>query len=615
MPGLDLGDSASFQTAVGSFTLTPRQAYPLYHAFGNLFVWLHPGEPARAANLASAVYGAVAVALASLIAARLAQSAMAGLASGLFLAFSYSFWSQAVTAEVYTLHLLAVGAALLALLWWAERPTAARLACFYAMYAIGFGNHLSMILLLPGFAVFLLLHSQRSAAHPLRPRMIALAVVIAAAGALQYLWNFRGLWTEIDPPPSFRDALAEFWFDVTKADWRQTLIMSVSESGLQSRPEMYWFDLRQQLGVPGVVLAGAGMAYVMVRWPKRGLLLLLVYLANLMFAWTYNVGDAYIFFLPSHYVLALTAGCGIAALTALVSRISNSAAAAVVGVLCMFYPAWRGYDTFPAVDRSWDHRAVELLDRFTTPPRPDSAIFGADSNWQVQNALPYFMRQLKPAIPWFVTDELEWLQRENGTARFQEFIDANHEMGRDVLVTPEVYRKLMSLGYEGGVEDLGHFEGPAGDPFRDRVMSIRAGTPYALGILRPDREYPLDRMSLDAVWRWLTAGSVDVPELRAFTIMVGRVGHPPVLIESQDRPYRVQTRVERFEFDVRMESWLPTDTIRRAGFGHVIVGREHLLVLERGVSFAALGRGGEPAYSSGIFAPIPRYILGAPGPP
>ena len=44
-----------------------------------------------------------------------------------------------------------------------------------------------------------------------------------------------------------------------------------------------------------------------------------------------------------------------------------------------------------------------------------------------------------------------------------------------------------------------------------------------------------------------------------------------MLVESQDRPYRVRVTIEPFDFDVRMESWLPTDTIRRAGFGHVIV--------------------------------------------
>jgi hypothetical protein len=185
LPGLDLGDSASFQTIAGSLNLNPRQAYPLYFALGNLFVWLDPAEPAHAMNLASAVYGAIAVGLASCLASALSESKVAGVAAGLFLAFSYTFWTQAVTAEVYTLHLMIVGAAGLALMRWADRPAPGRLALFYALFAIGFGNHLSMVLLLPAFTVFLLLRRKKGAGDPLRPRMIAMAVGLAVAGALQ----------------------------------------------------------------------------------------------------------------------------------------------------------------------------------------------------------------------------------------------------------------------------------------------------------------------------------------------------------------------------------------------------------------------------------------------
>ena len=62
-----------------------------------------------------------------------------------------------------------------------------------------------------------------------------------------------------------------------------------------------------------------------------------------------------------------------------------------------------------------------------------------------------------------------------------------------------------------------------------------------------------------------------------------------------------------------MDSWLPSDTFRRAGFGHVLRGREHVLILERGVNMvwldatadvASLLRG-EPV------CPQPRYRLPA----
>ena len=129
--------------------------------------------------------------------------------------------------------------------------------------------------------------------------------------------------------------------------------------------------------------------------------------------------------------------------------------------------------------------------------------------------------------------------------------------------------------------------------FSRQVKSVRRGTPYVLAILRSDREFSLDTTAWSAAWPWLAPGAMP-PTLRQYTVVIGRVGERPVLVESQDRPYRVRAMLEPFDFDIRMESWLPTDTIRRAGFGHVIVNRRHTLTLERGISFVALGQGGRP---------------------
>jgi hypothetical protein len=561
------------------------------------------------------VYGAIGVGFASWLAARLSESLFAGIGAGLFLAFSYTFWTQSVTAEVYTLHLMMVGAAALALISWADRPTQGRLALFYLLFAGGFGNHLSMALLLPAFTVFLLMHRPPGAADPLRPRMLSVAVAIAALGALQYAWNFRGLWAELEPPATWAEALAKFWFDVTKADWRETLVMTVSETGFQHRPAMYWFDLRQQFGMPGIALAAIGFFYVLWRWPQRAILLLLLYAANLAFAWTYNVGDAYIFFLPSHYVVALSAGAGIAAITALCARVSSHSAATAAGVLILVYPAWRGYDTMPAVDRSWDLRAEHLLHELTTPPRtslaskPEDTVFGLDTNWQVQNALEYYMRERKPGNPWFTTEQLEWLQEADRVSRFRQFVTANAEIGRTIVVTERVLDKVYQPRPRGLHDPPPHLR-----QFSERVRSVQPGTPYALAILRSDLEFSLNTIGFAHAWAWLAPG-VMPPTLRHYTVVVGRVGERPTLVESQDRPYRVRTRLDPFAFDVRMESWLPTDTIRRAGFGHVVVNHRHILTLERGISFVALGPGGGPFYGSGLFAPIATHPIAVTPPP
>ena len=364
---------------------------------------------------------------------------------------------------------------------------------------------------------------------------------------------------------------------------------------------MYWFDLRQQFGAPGVVLAAIGAAYVMVRWPRRGLLLLVVYLANLGFAWTYNVGDAYIFFLPSHYVLALFAGAGVGR-HSLVARaaISNHALATAVGALCLVYPAWRGYDTFPAVDRSWDNRAVELwigspqLAAFTAWIRTGKCKTPSNISW----------RRASQMFPGSILRSWNGLPTKTEPRASNSSSADNAAAGRNVVVGPGVVSRLKRIDYQGAVK-------LCRSPRLVRVARAIRCPWHAVCSCRTATgpRYPIDSTALASAWSWVTAGSTPLPELRQFTIVIGRVGTPPTLIKSEDRPYRLQAGLERFEFDVRMESWFPTDTIRRAGFGHVIVGRRHLLTLERGVSFAALGPGGDPIYSSGIFAPIPRYIL------
>ena len=60
-----------------------------------------------------------------------------------------------------------------------------------------------------------------------------------------------------------------------------------------------------------------------------------------------------------------------------------------------------------------------------------------------------------------------------------------------------------------------------------------------------------------------------------------------------------------------MDSWLTMDTFRRAGFGHVIHGREHALIVERGVSLLWLPPGGSArtAYAAGLYAQQPRFRI------
>jgi len=615
LPGLDFGDTAAFQDAGGQIEITPRQAYPLYFALGNLVVWTVGGEPAFAMNLASALWGALACGVVTWLAIALTGSVLAGGFTGLLWLGSYTFWSQAIIAEVYTLHILLLAGSVLALLWWGRRPDSlGRLAIFFAVYALGFGNHLMMVLLFPAAVIFLALTIPGGVRGLLRPTVIGLAVALASAGALQYAWNLNAMWAGEVPPSSVGEALRTFWFDVTKTDWRSTMIFGVHESALRPRLGLYWFELHQQFGTPGVVVAVIGFFALAVRRWREALLLLLAYVVSVVFAYTYNVGDAHVFFLPSHLFIALAAGYGVLVIAhflgAVVSRFvttrAQHLAAHAIGTaalaLALIYPAWRIYDTWPAVDRSGDTRPRALLDGLAGDLSPERTLLIADVNWQLQNGLDYYARHIRP--------ELAYVHGGDRVMTLPWLIAGNRAIGRDVLVT-DVTAGILRAAY-GPLFGIEPDDRPAVRRLAERLAPLDHSMTYAIALLRPYPDLPFDAAELDGAVAGLTGGTATLPHDGVYTIMVGRVGARPLLLRSERRPFRTAVSIGDVTLDVRMESWLPPDTMRRAGFGHVIANRTHVLTLERGVSVVTLTPAGhvvQATYASGLFAPLRRHIV------
>jgi hypothetical protein len=601
LPGLDFGDTASFQNAGGSIEATPRQSYPLYFALGNLMVWAAGGEPAFGMNLASAIAGAMACGLMACLVGMITGSSPAGLASGLLLAGSYTFWSQSVIAEVYALHVLLVLAALVALVGWSGTPQSlTRLGIFFAVYALGFGNHLMMILLAPAAILFIALTAGPRTL--VSPKVIGLAALMAGLGALQYAWNFLYLWSLPAPPGSLADGLRIFWFDVTKADWRETLVLGVNESGLSRRWPMYLFDLRQQVGVAGVALAVAGTMWLAWRSWRLAAAIVAGYAVSLIFAMTYNVGDVHVFLLPSHVFVIVAAGCGAAALADGSRRLTTSRAGAVLaGLAVLALPLWRIADAYPALDRSGDRRAIEHLERLTSGLSAES-LFIADLNWQAQNGLDYYVRHLRP--------DLNVLRTGNRMLTLPLLIEENRTHGREIVLTSGSVSALRAAYGDLFPAEAERLE--ASGTLVSRVQHLEHGTPYVLAVLKSYSRVPLATEEVQLACDHLAGGRATVPLDDVYMVIAGVVGRVPQLVRGSHRPFRAGVRLSGLDVEVRMESWLPLDTMRRAGFGHVIVDGGHALTLERGVSFVALDARGRPVlttYAGGLYAPEPRYRI------
>jgi hypothetical protein len=600
LPGVDFGDSGSIQTVAGSALVTPRDGYPLYFALGDLILWLTRLDPARAMNLTSAIEGAAACGLFVVVSMEIVGSLFASVMCAILFMVSYTFWSQCVIAEVYALHLVFVLGTIFALLQWEHRPTTARLAVVFGWYALGFGNHLSMILLAPGIIAFLSLTEPGGWRRLLSPRVVALAIGVAALGSLQYLWNLRTLWFLPGPPASLFSALDRFWFDVTKSDWRNTMVLNVPRSMVADHAAMYWFDLRQQFGMLVPVLAAAGLLSLGRDQPRRALLLGLFYLANLAFAFGYNVGDAHVFYLPSHLILALAAAAGITGLATIGRlprhRMVSTAAAVAVGA----YAIARGYHDFPALDRSQDRRPTRWLRTFTAGLDERGQLLLVDLNWQAANGLSYYTSSLAPEVLVArIRDVLFYAPT---------LIRDNNDAGREVVLNAEADR-LLKEAY-GPL-----FDAVPDDPvvsLSQRASTAPQGTRYVLCVLKPTHDFSIDVVELKSTVRRLTGGSdVNLP-LDRYAAMAGIVGTPPDLVISGERPFTRTIRLQGVPVEIRMDSWLNADTIRRMGFGHVVARRQHALIVERGISLTAFGDDGAPliqVYGSNLFADQPRYLV------
>jgi hypothetical protein len=229
-------------------------------------------------------------------------------------------------------------------------------------------------------------------------------------------------------------------------------------------------------------------------------------------------------------------------------------------------------------------------------------------NWQLENVLLYVGRTARPDVTWTrLADVLPHLPF---------FVDDQGEISRQVILTESAaqdivsaYGPLLTMVEDDTVPVL---------PFAAEAARVPRGAPYVLSLLTPPSDEPFDAADVDAAVRSLTG---DRPLQRApghFELIAGTAGEAPAVYRSSDRPFTEAFRLDEMPFTVRMDSWLPYDTFRRPGFGHVLRGREHVQIIERGVNLVWVGASGRvsaPIYAASLFAPRRRFRIVAAAPP
>ncbi|OGY50327.1 MAG: hypothetical protein A3J65_00055 [Candidatus Buchananbacteria bacterium RIFCSPHIGHO2_02_FULL_45_11b] len=155
-PNIVMEDSGEYVSAAYTLGIAHPSGYPLWVILAKLFTFIPLGSLAWRINLMSAVFGALTAVLLYFVSRKLVKSRLVAFCASLLLAFSPTFWSQSVLAEVYTLNSFFAALLILILLGWRENKKNSYLLWFALFYGLGLTNHTMLALFAPVFIVYIL---------------------------------------------------------------------------------------------------------------------------------------------------------------------------------------------------------------------------------------------------------------------------------------------------------------------------------------------------------------------------------------------------------------------------------------------------------------------------
>lgn len=334
------GDAGEFQFAAWNFGLAHATGYPLYLIVGGIWQRLLGVlgiNPAQALNILSALFGATTVALFYTVIVRWLPGGLlirraAAVVAAAWLATNPTFWSQALIAEVYTLHALFLVLILLCLqrIEQAQRGTASPV--WLALVAgLSLTHHATTLLLLPALAAVLWLWRDR---FPIGRSAWMQAALAGLLPLLLYLYVPLRLTPAASPwyfPRIGAETLALLaprfggMFDFMSGRSISVGFAGVDEAwGALPGAFTLW---RIHFGWVGFVLMLLG-GYAMWSRGRRGLLAftLIAALTFQLFNLFYAIEDILVYYIPLYVIGVLWVGFGAALLGAGFVELAQSSA-------------------------------------------------------------------------------------------------------------------------------------------------------------------------------------------------------------------------------------------------------------------------------------------------
>lgn len=228
-------DAGDFLSALVTAGNCHSPGYPLYLMTARVFIFLFPfGSIPFRASIYSALFASITCCLVYLIVFRITKSRFGGLVASISFSFSYTFWSQSIIPETYSLNAFFIALMILLALRWENLVTSGeRKKADNTLFALAFvaglalSNHMTSAFAVVAVAIFLLDIDIKAVLNLKNLTRILLFFIL---GLLPYIYI---------PAAAFRGPAYNFGDPSTPLRWFQHISMHYNRSGIFGYPLIF----------------------------------------------------------------------------------------------------------------------------------------------------------------------------------------------------------------------------------------------------------------------------------------------------------------------------------------------------------------------------------------
>ncbi|HAW50184.1 TPA: hypothetical protein DCX16_04475 [bacterium] len=334
-PTIGFHDSGELITVAWTLGIAHPPGYPFYTIFGKLWTTLIPiGNVAFRMNMQSALFASLAAMMVYFITLKLTRKIIPSIVASLILAFSLTFWEQAIIAEKYTLNAFFATLIIFILLKWQEIMSQKLLLVFSFILSLSFTHHFQTIYLVPGSILFILAISWKNrkmfnrriprpilqkikflilrfATLPLRMNLslsFILKMVLVFVIPLS-LWLYLPLRANQDPIFNWGDPrnLDNFIIHILVKSYTG-YFLSIKESLIRLSSHLGFFTLQFNKYILWIPIIGIPF------FLKRKILLfffLLIFIVNVLHSIRFTIVNIYDYYIPSFIIMSIIIGIGL----------------------------------------------------------------------------------------------------------------------------------------------------------------------------------------------------------------------------------------------------------------------------------------------------------------